>query len=408
MENHPPTNCPDKALLNIHLVFPKLPPENDAIGEYTAYLARTLARTCKVSVLTAQKTFNTIPGVSIQTAFSINSTRFAQRHQIRGILDALQTETPDWLILQYNAFSYGRWGLNLYLPGLLKAIKHQYPSVRCAVMAHETWPPPQNCSMVLMSSWQRWQLWQLGRTADIMLFSIQPWADKFQQWFPRTPVYHLPVASNMPSVATERKKLEREQVRRQLGIGEETFVMGVFGQVHHSRLLGYVRAAANAIDRECQTEAWNPEKQPSSSLFQVLYIGSHGSQMARVLEGIPWIDVGRLEAEDVSRYFTAMDLFLSPFKRGVSTRRGSFMTALQQGIATVSTRGVHTDEMLKKLDRKAFVLADDRNVDEFCQLVVNLYRDRQCRENLGNSARQLYETTFEWEALSRRLLTVLQ
>jgi glycosyltransferase involved in cell wall biosynthesis len=390
--------------LNIHLIFPTLPPAHDAIGEYTAHLAATLARTCRVSLLTAQKSHNPIPGVSIQKAFSVNSQQFAQRYQVRGILDALKTETPDWLILQYNAFSYGRWGFNPYLPALLKAIKRQYPSVRCAVMAHETWPPSLNLRMAVMSSWQRWQLWQLGQIADVMLFSIQPWATKFQHWFPRTPVYHLPVASNMPQVAAERANTERERVRRQLKIAKETFVIGVFGQVHHSRLLNYVRAAANAVYRECQT--WGKPQIPLP--LQILYIGSHGQQMARILEGIPWIDAGRLEAEEVSPYFTAMDLFLSPFKRGVSTRRTSFMTALQQGVATVSTWGVQTDEMLKAYNGKAFLLADDRNVEEFCQLAVNLYRNCQGCQSLGTAARQLYETTFDWDAISTRLLEILQ
>jgi glycosyltransferase involved in cell wall biosynthesis len=390
--------------LNVHLVFPALPPAHDAIGEYTAHLAGTLARTCRVSLLTAQQNYNPIPGVSIQRAFTLDSTQFAQRQQLRGILDALKHETPDWLILQYNAFSYGRWGFNPYLPTLLKAIKRQYPRVRCAVMAHETWPPSLNLRMAVMSSWQRWQLWQLGRIADVMLFSIQPWSTKFQRWFPRTPVHHLPVGSNMPPVAAERAHIEREQVRRQLGIAEDTFVIGVFGQVHHSRLLDYVRAAANAVYRECQTLG-QPQTSPP---LQVLYIGSQGQQMARILEGIPWIDAGRLEAEDVSRYFTAMDLFLSPFKRGASTRRTSFMVALQQGIATVSTQGIQTDDILKAYDGKAFVLADDRNVEEFCQLALHLYRDRQYRESLGIAARQLYQTAFDWEVISTRLLEILK
>jgi glycosyltransferase involved in cell wall biosynthesis len=397
-----PRNLSDRALLNIYLVFPALPPARDTIGEYTAHLASTLARTCQVSLLTAQQRYDPIPGVSVQSAFTLNSTQFAQRHHIRGILDALKTETPDWLILQYNAFSYGRWGFNPHLPALLKAIKRQYPSVRCAVMAHETWPPSLNLRMAVMSSWQRWQLWQLGRIADVMLFSIQPWSTKFQRWFPRTPVHHLPVGSNMPPVAAERAHIERERVRRQLKIAKETFVIGVFGQIHHSRLLDYVRAAASAVERECQ-----PWGHPQTPPLQVLYIGSQGQQMARILEGIPWIDAGRLEAEEVSPYFTAMDLFLSPFKRGVSTRRSSFMTALQQGVATVSTWGVQTDEMLKAYNGKAFLLADDRNVEEFCQLAVNLYRDCQCRQSLGIAARQLYQTAFDWEVISTRLLEIL-
>lgn len=396
-------------MMNIHLVFPALPPKHDAIGEHTAHLAQALAQKCQVSVLTAQTSYDNIPGVSVRRAFAIEQTQFAQPSQLRGILDRLQqdaatTQLPDWLILQYNAFSYGRWGFNPHLPPLLKAIKRRYPGVRCAVMVHETWPPPLNVRLAVMSSWQRWQLWQLGRMADLMLFSIQPWAQKFQQWFPDTPVHHLPVGSNMPAVPAESVHTERVRVRRQLGIAEETFVVGVFGQAHHSRLLNYVQAAADGIYRESQTLG-KPQIPPP---LQVLYIGSHGQQVGRILEGIPWIDAGRLEAEEVSRYFTAMDLFLSPFNRGVSTRRTSFMTALQHGIAAVSTKGIQTDDILKEYDGKAFVLADDRNIEEFCQLTVNLYRDRQSCQRLGMAARQLYEMNFDWNVISSRLISILQ
>ncbi|NEP14468.1 MAG: glycosyltransferase family 4 protein [Symploca sp. SIO2C1] len=373
--------------MNIHLVFPKLPPAHDAIGDHTGHLATTLAQTCRVSVLTTEDTYDPLPGVSVRTAFSIK-----QRREVRGILDALEAEQPDWLLLQYNAFSYGLWGLNLHLPAMLRTLKQKYPKVRCAVMAHETWPPSINARLMIMSTWQRWQLWQLGHTADLMFFSIEPWVKKFQKWFPQIPVRHLPVGSNMPYVG-----IERQEARSALGIADHTFVIGVFGKVHHSRMLSHVKAAAQAVHHECKNES-----------MQVLYIGPHGKEVAKSLPGIPLLDAGRLEPESVSRHFAAMDLYLSPFTRGVSTRRGSFMTALQHGIATVSTQGIHTDAILKQHNGKAFLLADEQDLNHFCQQVVELYSDNQRRQEIAKAARRLYQTAFAWEVIASQLVATLE
>jgi len=113
-------------------------------------------------------------------------------------MSAIETDTPDWLLLQYNPFSYGRWGLNLDLPLVIRDIKRRQPFIRIALMGHEPFVPISNWRSAIMTTWQRWQLWMLGRSADVVFFSIQPWARKFQTWWPNKPVLHLPVGSNIP------------------------------------------------------------------------------------------------------------------------------------------------------------------------------------------------------------------
>ena len=98
--------------MKITLIAAALPPQLDGIGDYTAQLAEELARTTCVSVLTCTEQSHTpLPGVKIVPAFDPAKPETCVR------LPALiQAESPDWVVLQYQPFAYGKWGRNLYLP----------------------------------------------------------------------------------------------------------------------------------------------------------------------------------------------------------------------------------------------------------------------------------------------------
>jgi glycosyltransferase involved in cell wall biosynthesis len=297
---------------------------------------------------------------------------------------------PDWLFVQFNQFSYGRWGLNPFLPLTLRRIRRSAHAPRIAVMFHEDFVPVTSWQNAIMTTWQRGQFWMLGRQADQVFFSIDPWARRYRSWFPDTPVHHLPVGSNMPRVDADRQR-----VRAALGIDPDTFVLGVFGSLHHSRLIRPIRQAAAALDEV-------------TDQFQFLYVGPHGDRFCRVFDGWPVQNAGRLPAEDVSRHLRAMDVHLTPFIDGVSTRRGSFMAGLQHGVPTVATRGPLTDSLLADRDGEAFLLAPVDASVQFAEHVVNLWSNPERRRAMGKAGRALYETHFRFDAIAAKLLSSLE
>jgi glycosyltransferase involved in cell wall biosynthesis len=373
-------------VLKLHLVFPMLPPAPDAIGDHTALLAQALAPHADVAVLTTVPTWDPLPGVAVHQAFSI-----AERQGVQALLQALETDVPDWLVLQYNPFSYGTWGLNPYLPETLQRLKQRHPRLRVAMLVHETAPPLfVTWQLTVMNLWQRWHLRQLGRLADRVFFTIEPWVQQFGPWFPQTPAHTLPIGSNIPCVPTDRAT-----VRTSLGFTDETFVLGIFGTAHHSRLLHMIRRAAEVLRQEA------PD-------LRVLYVGPHGPSVQAGLPGIPVHDAGRLPGEDVSRHFAAMDLYCAPFRKGLSTRRGSFMTALQHGIPTVSNRGVHTGRMLREADGTAFLLSDEEDGEQYARLALTLFQDAALRQRIGAAGQALYQTHFDWPVVAQSLVDRLQ
>jgi glycosyltransferase involved in cell wall biosynthesis len=305
------------------------------------------------------------------------------------LVEAIVAEQPDWILLQYNPFGFGRRGLNLHLYRVLAAMKKKLPQSRLAIMFHETYVPWSGVRMSIMAVWQRWQFKRLGRAADVMFFSISPWADEHRAWFPGKPIYHLPVGSNIPRV-----EITKTEARRRLDIDEEEVVLGVFGNAHTSRLFGMVRAAAEAVQR-------------SGRRVRVLYIGPDGKTILKSLGDVPAITDGPLPGDEVSRRLSAVDISLATYSDGVSTRRGAMMAALQHGLPIVGTIGIHTDPELAAEIGTAMLLIPAHDVKGYAEAVVALSADTAMRDRLSRGAVELFERRYCWAVIAENLINVL-
>lgn len=377
--------------MKIDLITPALPPQLNGIGDYTACLAAALATgasgspTCSVRVLTARgHQHDPIPGVGIVGSFSPS-----QRQSVRRIVDHVAARRPDWVLLQYNPFSFGRWGLNLYLPGVFAAIRRRSPATRLGLMTHEPFVPLIGCKYAVMTTWQRWQLWKLGQSADVLLFSIEPWAKRFSAWFPGKRIHHLPVGSNIPDAG-----FERGEARARLGLARQQMVLGFFGAANPTRALEHVRATGAAL-RHAGVDAL------------LLYVGKDGAALRAAAPEMEVRDEGPLPALEVSRCMAAMDLYLAPYVDGVSTRRTSFMTGLQHGAAIVGTSGPLTDRELREAEGQAFLLADVQSPHTFAEQTRRLIESDPLRQRLGREAARLYQERYTWERIARRLIESL-
>ena len=371
--------------MTIDLVFPALPPALDGIGDHTALLAEALHRAgCTVHVRTAQPNAASIPGVDVSRDFDITPP-----WNVRRLAGAVAEDPPDWLFVQFNQFSYGRYGFNPWLPWTLREIQRRNPDVRIAWMAHEDFVPPKNWKFAIMRQWQRWQFRKLGEIADSIFFSIDPWVRKYQSWFPETTVSHLPVGSNIP-----HEGWSRIEARQAIGIDPDAFVVGVFGTMRASRLPGHIRAAVLALH----------ERDPH---MRVLYVGPDGEALQAALPEISLADAGRLPASEVSVHLSAMDIHLAPFVDGMSTRRGSAIAGLQHGVTTLSTDGPLTDTILRDLDGTAFLLTPVESQSAYAQAALELYPTDARKSEIGQSGQRVFDDLFSWEAIAERLITAL-
>jgi glycosyltransferase involved in cell wall biosynthesis len=367
--------------MRLSIIQPELPPVLNGIGDYTALIARELARSCEVTLLTDQAgSPHPIAGVRCQPAYSV-----ADPTSFRELPEHAAEEHPDAVLLQYNPFSYGRWGLNPFLPRAWRQIRRR--GIRTVLMVHEPFVPVLGPKWAVMTTWQRAQLWMLGRHADRVFFSTEPWADRFRRWFPRQQVEPMPVGSNI-----ERVAIGRAEARWRLGIPEESLVLGQFGTAHNSRLPDLAARAVRAVaDRKVLALAIGP-----------------GGKACAPLGDVPQIAAGPLPEDEVSRRMAAIDIYLAPFVDGISTRRTTVMTALQHGIALVGTDGSNTGERFRREHGRSLLLADVHAPDQFEAQVRTLAEDAPLRGRLGVAARALYDREFTWSRLAERLREALQ
>lgn len=308
--------------------------------------------------------------------------RRARLHQV--------VRTGDVLVLQYQPFLWGRWGLAPWLP-VTMTLAAARRRARIVLVVHEpfvdgkTFVIEKRRRWALLGLLQRTQLAALRVASDLVCATIEPWSARLATWKPRRPTLHLPVGSSLPDC-----RAGRENARRQLGASAETLVVATFGTDHPARLWDYAARALGRLAEEREV-VW-------------LSLGAGAPNLA-LPEGIRIVRPGPLPREEVAEWLSAADLFLAPFVDGVSTRRTSVMAALQHGVPVIGTEGPLTDASLRQAD--GLVLTNEGDPAAFAERAAQLGCSPDQRRHVGRSGRLLYEQRFDWPVIAARLLQAL-
>jgi glycosyltransferase involved in cell wall biosynthesis len=365
--------------MRIALLSGAFPPQFDGIGDHSWWLSQALAdRGHEVTVFTSFAPVRPRPP-KVEVVPCFDSTK---SQTIRGMLDYLgETSHFDWLMVQYNPFSYGSRG---FAPGLISALSST--RVPIATIFHETfavplWPWQQ----IVMRLWQYPQFVFLSRVGKCHFVSTERWLAQVRRWA-KGPSYLLPVGSNLP-----RCPLTKRQAREKLGLNPDALILGVFGFAHGSKRAPWIGAAARSIySRFPQT--------------QILSVGQLGERVRQECGEVPVLDHGFLAGPEVSLRLRATDLFLAPLSDGISGRRGSVVAALQHGLPICSTVSRHTDEFLRRLAIPAFSLTPSSQKDEFVEAALRMATLTLRQPNLGLDLLAFHEEHFAWSVLADRIL----
>lgn len=290
----------------------------------------------------------------------------------------------DAMVLQYNPFMYGRWGFTPWLPLALRRLRRASPRPLIALMVHEPCVDMVNWRSVLMGLWQRVQLASLVRSSDILFVSVDAWKPYLRGRRRSTPIFHLPVGSNLPD-----GRGSRSAERARLGVAPDGLVLAAFGTGHPARLSDYTVAAANRLAR-------------SGRQVTLLNLGHGAPGFDGLDQTVRVHHPGQLPGHIVAIRLASADIFLAPYVDGVSSRRTALMAALQHALPVVGTDGASTDPLLRRAT-DALRLLPVSNRESFAESVFNLALDADLRSAMGPCARRLYEECFDWPVLAGRL-----
>ena len=368
--------------MRIALLSGAFPPQFDGIGDHTWWLSQALAeQDQEVTVLTSRAQGRPQP-VNVEVVSCFDASR---QKTVAEALRALRpTSRFDWLIVQYNPFSFGRRG---FAPWLVPALAAT--GIPIALMFHETFAVPMwPWQHVLMRLWQYPQFIFLVRTGHCHFVSTERWLAQVRSWA-KGPSFLLPVGSNLPLC-----RLTKAEARERLGLSRDALLLGVFGFAHLSKRTDWIVSAARLIQKRFpQTE--------------VLSVGQIGSLIRSACEDVPVHDHGSLPGPEVSLRLRAMDLFLAPLSDGISARRGSIVAAFQHGLPICSTVRQHSDHFLRELVSPAFSLTPSNNQTLFKKAALEMAAKVLQQPDLGRDLVEFHDRHFAWPVIAQRMLAGL-
>jgi glycosyltransferase involved in cell wall biosynthesis len=287
------------------------------------------------------------------------------------------------VLLQYNPFSYGRWGFAPWLPLDLRALRRA--GIPVAVMIHEAFVGATAGRQRLLAAWQRVQLRLILEQSQLAFTSTEGLIETVRGIGVDVPIHHLPVASNLPD-----ERLARDATRLRLGLSDDDLALVAFGTGHPSQLTKWVsRAALASKSVEARTV--------------VLNLGAGASRLTDIEAEMRVVTPGELSAGDLAAHIAAGDVFVAPFSDGVSTRRTTVMAALQHGLPVVGTRGFATDSVLSSAPG-ALALVECGRLDLLENEVREAVANRGKRADMSRAARALYESRFSWDVIAGQML----
>jgi glycosyltransferase involved in cell wall biosynthesis len=359
------------------------PPDLDGIGDYAYWLARALAERPDVlqpvDVYTRTGDHAPAEGVRIRPFFE-----FSRQSSFRNLLPLVREDCPDWLVLQYNPFSWGARGWCSAVPWTLGKLKEIPRAPKVAVMFHETTVPKWPWRFALMYAWQRPILRGVARQADRIFVSTKRWIPELVSAGAVAPMSLLPVGANIP-----RSSLSKEDARRLLGVQNDCLVLGVFGSAHPSRLLDWIAEAAEAVS------------QKNLDLL-VLHVGPEGEVMRRAMEALPFRSLGVKSAIEVADALRAMDCVVSPFIDGISSRRGSVIAALNNGIRVATTGRHWTDDCFLSASSDAVLVSTAHNKTTFAREVAEWAKPIDHR--VARGVESWHDANFSWPIIAEQMM----
>jgi len=199
----------------------------------------------------------------------------------------------------------------------------------------------------------------------------------------RKKIMHIPVFSNFEEV--EKTEAKKETIKKQYKIDKAEIVLFFMGGLHISKLIDYVLAALDHL------VATGREAKLICAGFQTDKIAGYLQPNQRhIISKI--VSTGLVSKNTLEQLLGVADIYLCPYKKGISTRRTSALAGLSAGIPVVSTFGQETDQLFMAENRDCLLLCKDKK--EFIKEVERLAKNTNLRKAIGQNGKRFYNNNF--------------
>ncbi len=382
--------------MRIVLISAEYPPVTGGVADYTYHLAHALDRLGhRVAVLTTAdgsgRTAVEQDGSGVEVVSRVQGWGVRNLTTIGQIVREL---APDIVDLQYVPQMYGRGGL---APGiaLVPFVLRMRTRARILCTLHEIASPwslrPRRAAAAAV---HRAQMFSLLLAGDRFIVTNHRYAVQLRRWL-RHPssVHEIPVGATIMPVALG--EAEREELRRSIGVDGGVLV-GDLSPQNVSKRPEDLIVILGSLDPRARLLLLGGLEGDRARRHEFIRLATE----AGVIDHITWVE--NLDAAQLSRYLSAIDIYVHTAGVGASTRSTSLVSALAHGLAAVAYRGPETSNAF--VDGGNILLVQPGDSRSLTEGVRRLIDDPILKARVATGASVLYVDALTWESIARQLL----
>lgn len=373
------------------IVGREFPPTLGGLADCTYWFARAMAERLPTHVVA-----DTDPSRWNDERFVAHGHRQYGWKGTGDFLRALRSIRPHVLVLNFNAYMFGRHGICPYVPAWMSAYRRllkgrlivNFIELYAAATRPRHWP---------ITLAQIAQCRILAAQADAVVTPEAAYAGVLRRWVPKSkPVEVIPVGGNIPVVQMDAH--ERERLRQRHLRGAD-FLVGTFSHVRHPEVVVEAWALLRESGLKVRFLTVGDSKRLHPGDREAMISLARQSRVADL-----FIETGYLEPVDVSRHLQALDAYLY-LDHTILTKSGTIMAALEHGLPVVAFH--KGDPPPGFSDGTNVRLVRSPEAGPLADVVAQLVASRRIREHLAAGARALYEKHYSWPVISERFLNVI-
>ncbi|MFC5283199.1 hypothetical protein [Pedobacter alpinus] len=345
-------------------------PTPDGIGHHSGYLNQYLIEA----------------GHAVQVIYDDGIISLEEK-EIGILVNKIKRHKSDWVIFQYNGYSYNRFGAPNWLTKLYNRIHHYTPAKVCLII-HETFiREEKSLKLRIYRFLQQRTLRKASKYANLILTTTHLYENQLTEMGRKSQVFFTP--SNFENYIEELDgpKISKERLK-----------IGTFGNRDPKFLLEVIiRLEAKGLI--CDFEFIGN--------YQPKYI-KQIKDITKKLNSIKISRSGKLTDSNIVKHLATLDAFilLEPVTEdgggGLNTKSGASATALCMGIPIFSTKGDFTEPNVF-IENQNYICLDHNDVEESTSIIYNSLKDHHQLIEIGLNGKKLYETSFAWKQYVNRM-----
>lgn len=346
-------------------------PTPDGIGHHSGYLNQYLIDA----------------GHSVQVIYDDGIISLEEK-EIGILVNKIKRQNSDWVIFQYNGYSYNRFGAPNWLTRLYKKINY-YTSAKLCLIVHETFiREEKELKLKIYRFLQRRTLRSATKYADLILTTTHLYQQQLAAMGRQSEVFFTP--SNFENYIANLKK--ENHTGNKLKIG-------TFGNRDPHFLLQLI-VGLEAKGLVCDFEFIGN--------YQAKYVKKI-KDFTRKLINIHITRSGKLTDANIVQHLSKLDAFilLEPVRDdgggGLNTKSGASATALCMGLPIFSTVGDFTKGSVF-VENENYILLDHTNSEKSTEIVFSFLQRPDRLSSIGDAGKVLYDKEFAWKEYAERML----